>query len=277
MKMTEIIKDAFLFPTKHSGRYAIYLLLTSLAVLFTFGGILTYAFGIINSVNYLTGGIYVIIALLIACIIAGYHINVIKSGINLEDKVPVFKLYEDFMTGFDNLVVLLFYFLIPAIIVILVGYDTKLFANIIAVGQEIILQIFNVYIMGESVNIAVNAISHALNNFLGSLVITITAAFFLFIIFSFLQSLGEARLANTGSLKEALNIFESAKDIKKIGIFKVILSLALVSVIIGGIELVITIIFNHNPFLESTFIILITPYFVLVTKRAIGLLYSNIT
>ena len=58
MKITEIIKDAFLFPSKNSGRYSIYLLLSVLISLFAFGGVLTYALGIIDAQNYLIGGLY---------------------------------------------------------------------------------------------------------------------------------------------------------------------------------------------------------------------------
>lgn len=276
MKMTEIIKDAFLFPSKHTGRYAIYLLLSVLIVLFAFGGILTYAFGILDSENYLTGGMYFIIALLIGILIEGYHIKVIKSGINHEDNVPVFELYDDFMTGFDNFVVLLAYFLIPTIIVAVVAYGTNLFGNAINVSREFLLQLFNVYIMGSPVDIAVNTLYITISNLIDSLAVSISVALVLFVIFLFLRFIAKARLANTGSLKEALNIFEIVKDIKRIGIFRVIILLLLVLVIIIGIELLLTIILGNYPFLLSTFCIIITPYFVLVIQRALGLIYSDI-
>ena len=276
MKKTEIIKDAFLFPLKNSGRYAIYLLLSVLIVLFAFGGVLTYAIGIIDAENYLIGGMYLIISMLIGIIIAGYHIKVIKSGINRDDNVPAFGLFDDFMTGFDNFIVLLVYFLIPAIIVLVVACDTNLFGNAMAVVQELVLQAFNVYIMGGSVNIAVNAILNVLNNFAGSLVATIAAALVLFVIFAFIWTMAEARLANTGSLKEALNIFESAKDMKRIGVVRTVIVILLVIVLIIVIEIVLALILNKYLFLLSTFDIIITPYFILVTQRALGLLYSDI-
>ena len=276
MKMTEIIKDAFQFPSKHTGRYAIYLLLSVLLVLFAIGGLLTYSFGILDSENYLTGGMYFLIALIIGILIEGYHIKVINSGINQEDTLPSFELFNDFMTGFDNLVLLLAYYLIPAIIVLIVAFDTNLFGKAIDVAQEFILQLFNVYIMGDSVNIAINALSIVLSNFLESLVVTIAVALVLFVIFSFLRCMGEARLANTGSLKEALNIFESAKDLKKIGIFRAVIVIVLVLVIIIGIQFILSIILGNYSFILSTFSIIITPYFVLVIQRALGLIYSDI-
>ena len=52
MNMTEIIKDAFLFPSKNPGRFAIYLILSVLLVGFTLGGAFTYAFGFIDADNF---------------------------------------------------------------------------------------------------------------------------------------------------------------------------------------------------------------------------------
>ncbi len=276
MKTTGIIKDAFLFPSKNTGRFAIYLLLSVLMVGFALGGVFTNAFGFIDAENYLTGGIYLIISMLIGFIIAGYHIKVIKSGIEHDGNVPVFKLYENFMTGFDNFIVSMVYFIIPSLIVMLVGLDTNLFANVIAVVKEFALQIFNVYIMGESMDIAVKAISLALTNFLSSLAITIAVALILFVIFSILQLMAEARLANTGSIREALNIFEAAKDIARIGVGKVILLLLSVVVIIAVIEIILMMALTYFPFLLSIIYIIMTPYLVLVTQRALGLLYSDI-
>jgi hypothetical protein len=277
MKITEIIKDAFLFPSKNTGRYAIYLLLSVLIVLFALGGVLTNALGIIDGENYLTGGMYLLISMLIGILISGYHIKVIKSGIERDAEVPRFKLYEDFMTGFDNAVVMIVYYMIPALILVVVAQGANLFSNAIGVCREFVLQLFNVYIMGDSVDVAVNAMSHTLSSFANSLAITVTIGFVLFLIFSFLQSMAGARLAKTGSLKEALNIFESAKDMKRIGLGRVIILTILVLVLIGVIELVLAFILNKYPFLLLTFSIVISPYFVLVTQRALGLLYSDIS
>ena len=276
MKITGIIKDAFLFPSKNTGRFAMYLLLSVLMTGFIAGGFITYAFGLIDAENYLYGGIYLIIAMLIGFIISGYNIKIIKSGIDLSDEVPVFELFEDFMTGFDNVIVSIVYFIIPALIVLVVGYDTNTFSNAFAIGQEFVSQIFNVYIMGNSTDIAVNALSIAITNFINSLTITLTVAFIIFTIFSILQSAAEARLANTGSLKEALNIFECGKDIMKIGVGKVLILILIVIALITLVELIFITIFNFYPFLLSIIYIILTPYMALVTQRAIGLTYSDI-
>ena len=276
MNITEIIKDAFLFPSKNTGRFAIYLLLCVLMVGFALGGVFTYAFGFINADNYLARGVYLIISMLIGFIIAGYHIKVIKSGIELDDNVPVFELYETFMTGFDNFIVSIAYFIIPALIVLLVAFDTNLFGNAIEVVKEVVLQIFNVYIMDGSIKIALIAISLVLTDFLNSLAITVTVALIVFLIFSIIQLMAEARLANTGSLREALNIFEAIKDIFRIGVGKVIILLLAIVVIIAIIEIILLIALTYYPFLLSVLYIILTPYMILVTQRALGLLYSDI-
>lgn len=276
MNVGEIIKDAFLFPSKNTGRFTIYLLLSVLMVGFALGGVFTYSFGFIDAENYLTGGMYLIISMLMGFLIMGYHIKVIKSGIELDDEVPVFELYEYFMTGFDNAVVALVYFMIPALIVMLVAYDTNLFANATALVLEFVSQIFNVFILGNSIYIAVNAVSLALTNFLNSLLITIAVASVLFVIFSILQMMAEARLANTGSLMEALNIFEAAKDIKRIGVGKVILVLLIFVLIFVIVEIILATVLTYYLFLLSIMFLIITPYMVLVAQRIIGLLYSDI-
>ncbi len=277
MKLTGIIKDSFLFPSKNTGRFAIYLLLSVLMAGFIVGGILTNLFGLFNAENYLLGGIYFIIALLIGFILSGYHIKIVKSGIELDDDVPVFELFEDFMTGFDCIVVSLVYFIIPALIVLVIGYDTNLFSNAVAIVEEVFTQIFNMLIMGSSADTAVNALSHTVSNFMGSLTITITAALIIFLIFGIIQSMAEARLANTGSLREALNIFESIKDIARIGVGKTIILILLIIAVIVIIQILLITFLSSYIFLLFVIDIILTPYLSLVVQRSLGLLYSDIT
>jgi len=277
MKITEIIKDAFLFPSKNTGRFAIYLLLSVLMAGFILGGILTYGLGFLDGQNFLLGGIYLIIALLIGCILTGYHISIIKSGIERDDEVPVFKLFENFMTGFDNLVVAIFYFLIPTLIVLLIAMDTNLFTYVWSFIRELGVQLFNVYIMGSSPDLAVNALSPILSNFAGSLSVTITAALILYFIFYILLSLAEARLANTGSVREALNMYEVLKDIKRIGVGRLILCILLIFIIFALIESILVIVLGNYVFLLLVLVIIISPYLSLVARRAVGLIYSDIT
>lgn len=276
MNITEIIKDAFIFPSKNAERFAIYLVLSVLMTVFILGGSIKYQLGFINVDNYAIGGIYLVIALVIGFFISGYHLKVIKSGIELDDEVPVFELGENFLGGFEIAIISVFYFIIQAFIVAVAALATNVFGNAIATVQEIRLQIFNVFFMVNSADIAVDAISNAVFNFIISLAITIAVALIVFLIFSILQSASQARLANTDSLKDALDIFEALKDIKRIGIVKVLLLVLLVLVIIAVMATIFIILFNYLPLVVSVIYILLVPYIALAIQRLIGLAYSDI-
>lgn len=276
MNITEIIKDAFLFPSKNMERFAVYLVLSVLMTVFILGGTLVYPWGFFNVDNYAIGGIYLVIALVIGFFISGYHLKVIKSGIELDDEVPVFELGENFLGGFEITIISVFYFIIQAFIIAVAVLATNVFGNAIATVQEIRLQIFNVFFMVNSADIAVDAISNAVFNFIISLAITIAVALIVFLIFSILQSASQARLANTDSLKDALDIFEAAKDIKRIGIVKVLLLVLLVLVIIAVMATIFIILFNYLPLVVSVIYILLVPYIALAIQRLIGLAYSDI-
>ena len=276
MNITEIIKDAFLFPSKNMKRFAVYLVLSVLMTVFILGGTLVYPWGFFNVDNYAIGGIYLVIALVIGFFISGYHLKVIKSGIEFDDEVPVFELGENFLGGFEITIISVFYFIIQAFIIAVAVLATNVFGNAIATVQEIRLQIFNVFFMVNSADIAVDAISNAVFNFIISLAITIAVALIVFLIFSILQSASQARLANTDSLKDALDIFEALKDIKRIGIVKVLLLVLLVLVIIAVMATIFIILFNYLPLVVSVIYILLVPYIALAIQRLIGLAYSDI-
>ena len=276
MNITEIIKDAFLFPSKNMKRFAVYLVLSVLMTVFILGGTLVYPWGFFNVDNYAIGGIYLVIALVIGFFISGYHLKVIKSGIELDDEVPVFELGENFLGGFEITIISVFYFIIQAFIIAVAVLATNVFGNAIATVQQIRLQIFNVFFMVNSADIAVDAISNAVFNFIIPLAITIAVALIVFLIFSILQSASQARLANTDSLKDALNIFETLKDIKRIGIVKVLLLVLLVLVIIAVMGVIFIILFNYLPLAVSVIYIILVPYIALAIQRLIGLAYSDI-
>ena len=276
MNITEIIKDAFLFPSKNMERFAVYLVLSVLMTVFILGGTLVYPWGFFNVDNYAIGGIYLVIALVIGFFISGYHLKVIKSGIELDDEVPVFELGENFLGGFEITIISVFYFIIQAFIIAVAVLATNVFGNAIATVQQIRLQIFNVFFMVNSADIAVDAISNAVFNFIIPLAITIAVALIVFLIFSILQSASQARLANTDSLKDALDIFEALKDIKRIGIVKVLLLVLLVLVIIAVMGVIFIILFNYLPLAVSVIYIILVPYIALAIQRLIGLAYSDI-
>ncbi len=274
MDMVEIIKDAFVFPSKDIKLLVIYELLAVLAAVFLGIGTLVYVLGFISPECFLWGGLAVVISLVIGWVLSGYLISVIKSGIELEDTAPEFVWWDNFITGFSNFIVSIVYFIIPALIVLIVGVATNVHGNFIDFVMEFYSQYISVY-LGTSTAIAYDAIAPAMVNLMISLSITITVGIIVFIIFAFLQTMAEARLANTDSLTEALNIFEAAKDIARIGVSKVIVVLLLVIIIVAIINTVLSAVYSYVPIL-SILSIIISPYLAFFSQRAVGLLYSDI-
>ena len=273
MNITEIIKNASVFPAKNLETLSIYAILSILTVAFAFQGIVTFVFGLLDMGNILFGVIYIIVAIIIGLITRRISIQCIKSGIDLEEKLPDFKWWQSFGMGLNKVIITIFYFIVPAFLVVVVGLITNIYGNIINLGQEIVSQIPNA-IIGNSA-LASDTIYLASYPLLISLAITISFALIIFLIFSFFQAMGEARLAHTGSLKHALNIYGAAKDISRIGVGKVILLSIIIYVIFVIVEIVLTVIFDHLLVL-SILTIVITPYMALFSQRSFGLLYSDI-
>ena len=272
MDITEIIKNAFLFPSKNLETLSIYAILSVLSGAFAIEGIVICIFGIIDVWNFLIGGICIVIAVIIGLITRRISIQCVKSGIELEEKLPDFNWWQSFGTGFSKVIITIFYFIVPALIVVLIGFITNIYGDIIYLGQVIVSQAPNMIIGNSAVEDVIYQASFPL---LISLAITISVGLIIFLIFSFFQAMAEARLAHNGSLKQALNIFGAAKDLTRIGVGKVILLSILIFVIVSIIEIILTVIFDHLLVL-SILSIVITPYLALFGQRCLGLLYSDI-
>ena len=271
MDITEIIKNAFLFPSKNLETLSIYAILSVLSGAFAIEGIVICIFGIIDVWNFLIGGICIVIAVIIGLITRRISIQCVKSGIELEEKLPDFNWWQSFGTGFSKVIITIFYFIVPALIVVLIGFITNIYGDIIYLGQVIVSQAPNMIIGNSAVEDVIYQASFPL---LISLAITISVGLIIFLIFSFFQAMAEARLAHNGSLKQALNIFGAAKDLTRIGVGKVILLSILIFVIVSIIEIILTVIFDHLLVL-SILSIVITPYLALFGQRCLGLLDSD--
>lgn len=274
MEIMEIVREAFEFPSKNLGTFSIYVVLSILAGAFAVKGMFLCTGGLINFGNFLMGIISLIISVIIGVVLSGYSISLIKSGIQGNKDVPEFEWEENLTTGINNVIVSIVYYIIPAFIVLIVGYLTNINGIMASIAKELGTQVTSIY-AGSSTIVVTDTMSRLLTSLSNSLLITIIIAVILFVLFSFLLVMAEGRLANTGNLEEALNIVEAAKDITRIGTGKVISLILLIFVIYVFVELVLSIIFVLIPFLSSLSI-LVTPFFVFFTQRAIGLLYSDI-
>ena len=275
MEITDIIKEAFIFPSTDLAKLAIYIALSFVSVLLSVLGLALFVLGLLDNGAYAVIGVVLFIAgLILGFILSGYLISILKSGIDGDENVPEFKWKENLITGIKYLIVNIVYFIIPAIIVLIVGWIT----NVYGLSAEIFTKM-----MTASMNAPANAtvaitdvVPQSTFVSLGNaMLITGIVAFVLFLIFLFIQTMGESRLANTGSLGDALNIVEAFKDIGRIGWGKVIAVVVLIFIIIAVINAVISGINSYiNGF--SIISIIVTPYLIFFSSRATGLLYSDI-
>ena len=273
MNITEIVKNAFIFPTKNLETLSIYAILSILSGAFAIEGIVTIIFGLVDIVNIAIGAIYLLIAFVLGLNTRRISIQCIKSGIDLEEKLPDFQWWGNLSIGFKKILLTIFYFIVPAIIIVIIGLITNVPGNIINIFEIVATHIPSI-ITGQYASFTDLIYQSSFPLYL-SLAITITIALILFLIFAFFQAMAEAKLAHTSSLKQAINIIGAIKDIKRIGLTKLVLLSILIFVIVVCIEFGLTIIFDHFIVL-SILNIVITPYLALFAQRCLGLLYSDI-
>jgi hypothetical protein len=272
MEISEIIKNSIVFPSKNIETLSIYAILLLLSSAFTFEGVVTIIFGIVDIWNIVIGAIYILIAFIIGIITRRISIQCIKTGVEMEDYFPDFKWWETWSTGISKIIISIFYFIVPALLTVLVALITNVFGSLFDIVQAILLQPPYIIMEDATVMDAIHMSSFPL--FL-SLALTFSVGAMIFLIFSFFQAMSEARLANTGSLKKALNLYSAAKDIKRIGIGKLVLLSLAIFLVVLCIESVLALIFDHLAVL-SILNIIIVPYITLFSYRALGLLYSDI-
>ena len=271
----DIIKDSFTFPANNLKALAIYIIITVVVGLFAAGGLISSLFSANGAANWIIGLILFVIAILVGFILAGYEISIIKTGIEHEETAPGIDWKNNMMTGIKAVIVAIVYYIIPAIITIIVGFLTNVPGNIVNVSQYI-----NQAAMNANGTIVADSAASMIppevaTNLIGSLSITLLVAAVLFIIFSFIQYMANARLAKTDDLGEALNIPEAFRDISRIGYGKVIATVILMIIIIAVITGILSMIYQQVPQLAALNII-VSPFLMFAMNRANGLLYSDI-
>lgn len=275
MEIMDIIKESLIFPSNDLAKVAIFIALTFVTGILAVLGIVLFALGLVDSIVYAVIGVFIIIAALaVGFIMGGYQISIMKSGIDGDENVPEFMWKENLITGIKYLVVCIVYFIIPAIIVLIVGWVTNLFG----LSSEVFTKMMyaNINAQTNATVIASNVVPQSMLVSLGTaMIITGIVAAVVFLIFLFIQTMGESRLANTGSLGDALNVSEAFKDIGRIGWGKVIAVIILIFLIIAVINVIIS---GLNYYINGIGIvsIVVSPYLAFFAARATGLLYSDI-
>ena len=114
-----------------------------------------------------------------------------------------------------------------------------------------------------------------MNTFTNALTITLIVAIILFIIFSLMSFTGLVRFAKTGSGTEGLRFRQILRDMSKVGLIKIIVTLIVIYIIAFVLSLIIGLI-GLIPYIGVFIGIFVgVPFMLLFLYRAIGLLYAD--
>lgn len=260
MEVTKIFEDALKYPTKDFNKL---LILGVLAIVALIPMVLVYV------TIFLSGGFniqslsVVVIALgiltalfliLLEIIYGGYGLSITRKTIALEEEIPDFDWIKNIIDGLKVLILGIIYSIIPAIVAGITGF--------FVIGPNIVMGSFQ-----PSPEMFTSLIS----SFLVVGIVWIILA----IIFQLFYLVSVARLAETDSLVDALNIINIFDKIGEIGWGNYIIWVILAGIILFVISAIMSVI-SIIPIVGSVIVLLLgTPYILMFSSRALGLIYNE--
>ncbi|KZX12669.1 DUF4013 domain-containing protein [Methanobrevibacter filiformis] len=271
MELKEIFSDSLRFPSNNWTKLLI------LGVFLVIGNLLVnqvYSTSLGNSTPILILGLVLsIIGLIVYLIAEGYVFDVLRSTINGINESPDFNFVNNLVEGIKVFVVEIVYFIIPFIITVILVFITGLLS---------VERLFGNPITGNFVDVSAVPIL--------PIVIVSIVVLILFIIFGLFLQIAISRMADTGKLSEAFNFKEIYNTIGQIGwgnyivwyivlfliILLIVIALGLVFGLLSLLLLIPVIGLIGIVLIFVLFIIvslLLHPYIMLFSSRALGLLY----
>ena len=270
--LIDIFKEAIIYP------------ISNIIVLLTIGALLLvsnipsllFSYGIDLSPSIV--GIFGIIALVVAVLLSGYTLSVIRDAIDMNVSIPKLDFAKNFVDGIKAIVLEIIYYIIPTIIVAIVFF--------ISGAPNSIMKILSFFAENEALlNQTLNS-TGAVNTqifqmipqeyivgLINGLAITAIVAIILYLIFGLLYEIALCRLAKYDTLTEGLRFGEVIKDIRTIGIGKYIGWYILLIIITVVLSLVVALI-TAIPYIGVIIsYLLCAPFIFLFASRALGLLY----
>ena len=266
MNLREIIMDAIKYPISDTRKFLIFcalIILMSLSTIIPSYGFKDSTLSIILS----------LVTLIVLFVVIGYSVEVIKGGTNRDDTLPDFDYVKQFVIGIKAVILDIIYFIIPAIITIIVASASGLFTSFTKI----------VYISIDAISKDANNLTtvmaaipkSTMNTFTNALTITIIVGIILVIIFSLMAFTGLVRFAKTGSGTEGLRFRQILKDMSNVGLVKIIVTLIVIYIIAAVLAIVIGLI-GLIPYIGVFIGIFVgVPFTLLFLYRAIGLLYAD--
>ncbi|MBQ6813712.1 MAG: DUF4013 domain-containing protein [Methanobrevibacter sp.] len=266
MNLREIITDAIKYPISDTRKFLIFCALCILMSLST----------ILPSYGLKDGTLSIILSLvtlIVSFIVLGYSVDVIKGGCEGDDTLPDFDYVKQFVMGIKALILEIIYFIIPAIIVIIVASASGLFSSFTKIIYVSIDAIAN---DANNLTMIMAAIPKStMDTFTNALILTLIVAIILFVIFSLMSFTGLVRFAKTGSGTEGLRFRQIFRDMSNVGFGKIILTLIVIYIIAFALAFVVGLI-GLIPYIGVFIGVFVgMPFIILFVYRAIGLLYAD--
>ena len=266
MNLREIIMDAIKYPISDTRKFLIFCVLVILMSLST----ILPSYGLKDGT---ATTILSLVTLIVSFIVLGYAVDVIKAGAEGEETLPDFDYVKQFVNGIKAMILDIIYFIIPAVIVLIVASATGLFASFTKIVYVSIDAMAN---NTSNLTAIMAAIPQStMNTFNNALTITLIVAIILFIIFSLMSFTGLVRFAKSGSGIEGLRFRQIFRDMSKVGFVKIIVTLIVIYIIALLLSVVIGLV-GLIPYIGVFIGMFIgVPFIILFMYRAIGLLYAD--
>ena len=217
-------------------------------------------------------GIMTVISILISIVILGLVINIIRETINGSDELSLINPQLNVIDGIKSFILQVVYFIIPGILTfivsLIVGVHDKLIRVIdVAVSQT------NTTVNSTTILSAIP--SNLTNDLFISIAVVVIIGFILYLVFAVFSDIGQAILAETGSIFAGINITRVVSKINSIGWEKYItyvVLLFLVMIVFAIISGLITLL----PYIGRVIAaFIIESYMLIITARATGLIYME--
>ncbi len=265
--LIDLFKEALVYPTKDYKALLIFGVVFLVANLTSVLG--SWGIEINTTVIELLG----IVSLILYFVTQGYMLSVLKETINFGEDIPALDIFANLVDGLKLLVVEIVYYIIPTIIVLIVGWLSGTYSAVFKIvefmGQEVTNTTVNATTM---VNTVPQEYWSAL---FAGLLITAIVAMVLYIIFGLLLEIAMCRLAKYDSIGEAINIKEVIGDIQEIGVGRYIgwyIILLIITIILG----LILGLFTAIPYVGILIgFLVMAPFIALFGTRALGNLYAD--
>lgn len=273
MNLTEIFKESFSFSIQNWKKL---LILGVLLFIPTFFGALYHQFEHSNVILFV---IAAILAIIFGLIVEGYTLSIIGDTIKGSDLIPDIAWKSNFIGGLKVLVVEIVYAVILAIIftIILALTGSLKLLSALVTNQHLVTNVT------ATVTPAVNTATANLPTAGPLVIIGLVLILIIAIVAMFFMTISYCRLAKTGSIKEALSWSGITGDIKAIGVGRLVAWFILLVIIVLVLSFIVGIIVGFIALIPVVgaiitaiiIALLFTPFLVLFSARAMGLLYAD--